>query len=71
MSLTTTEHRQFFDFDGLKGRLLSSSYAPEPGQPDYEPMLARLNTIFEDHQHAGKVSLDYDTQIYTAQINAR
>ncbi len=39
--LARLPHRQRLDFDGLRGRLLSSSYAPPPGHPNHEPMLAR------------------------------
>jgi len=34
------ENSQTFDFEGLRGRLLSSSYTPQSGQPGHEPMLA-------------------------------
>ncbi|MEK6222529.1 MAG: class I SAM-dependent methyltransferase [Chloroflexota bacterium] len=30
-------NQQIFDFAGLTGRLLSSSYAPSPDNPNYEP----------------------------------
>ena len=70
VTLTTVEHRQPFDLHGLTGRLLSSSYAPEPGHPNYEPVLAQLGAIFQEHQRAGIVSFDYDTQVYTAQLAA-
>ena len=39
------------DFEGLKGRLMSSSYAPEPGHPQHEPMLAGLREVFRRHEH--------------------
>ncbi len=61
-------NRQSFDFDGLKGRLLSSSYAPEPGRPGYEAMLADLRAAFDTYQSGGTVSFDYDTQVYYGQI---
>ena len=54
---------QHFDFDGLRGRLLSSSYAPAEGHPSHEPMLTELRRIFDIHQRAGKVSFLYDTEI--------
>ena len=41
--------RQEFDYAGLEGRLLSSSYAPGPGHPKHEPMLRALKRIFEAH----------------------
>ncbi|HEY0075863.1 MAG TPA: class I SAM-dependent methyltransferase [Abditibacteriaceae bacterium] len=63
-SKRTFENRQWFDYDGLEGRLLSSSYTPGPGHPNYRPMLHALRGLFEAHQQNGKVSFDYDTNIY-------
>jgi SAM-dependent methyltransferase len=62
--LARFEFQQLFDFEGFKGRVLSASYAPEPGQPNYEPMLEELRTIFEANQQDGKVTFDYDTEVY-------
>ena len=55
---------QVFDFEGLKGRLLSSSYAPNLDHPGHAPMLAALERIFSEHQHDGRVRFEYDTEIY-------
>ena len=68
--LTVLENRQVFDYEGLRGRLLSSSYAPEEGDSRHEPMLRRLEEIFQRHQSAGNVSFVYDTQIYCAQLRS-
>ena len=62
------ENRQEFDYAGLQGRLLSSSYTPEPGHPSYDPMLAELRRIFEAHQSGGRVMFDYDTIVYYGQL---
>ena len=62
------EYRQVFGFDGLRGRLLSSSYAPPPGHPRHEPMLAELRRIFDRHQDAGQVAFDYDTVVYWGRL---
>jgi SAM-dependent methyltransferase len=58
------ENRQLFDFDELKGRLLSSSYTPEPGNPNYDPMLAALRAIFNRRHVNSRVSFDYATRMY-------
>jgi SAM-dependent methyltransferase len=55
---------QQFDFEGLKGRLLSSSYAPDEGQPGHTEMLRELENIFNAHQECGKVEFAYDTVVY-------
>jgi SAM-dependent methyltransferase len=59
---------QQFDFDGLKGRLLSSSYAPEAGQPGHREMLAALKRIFEAHQQNGRVVFEYDTHVHYGHV---
>ena len=58
------ENRQEFGFDGLRGRLLSSSYAPPPGHARHEPMLAELRDIFDRHQANGLVAFDYEVLVY-------
>lgn len=57
-------NEQIFDFDGVKGRLLSSSYAPNVGEPHFEPMIAYLREIFDAHQEDGKVSFSYDCNLF-------
>jgi SAM-dependent methyltransferase len=59
---------QRFDFDGLTGRLLSSSYVPEPGHPSYAPMMASLRAIYDAYQVEGCVTFDYDTNVYYGQL---
>jgi SAM-dependent methyltransferase len=61
--------RQEFDYTGLEGRLLSSSYAPGPGHPKHEPMLRELRRIFESHAVDGTVSFDYTTRVYFGRLN--
>ncbi len=55
---------QRFDFEGIKGRLLSSSYAPAPGQPKHDEMLVALKQVFSDHQSNGRVTFEYETHVY-------
>jgi hypothetical protein len=59
---------QEFDFEGLKGRLLSSSYAPEAGQPGHEEMLRDLKKLFETHHEKGSVQFLYDTAVYYGKL---
>lgn len=65
------EFQQIFDFEGLKGRLLSASYAPEPGHPNHEPMLRDIRRVFDANQKDGKVVFDYETELYYGQLTAR
>jgi SAM-dependent methyltransferase len=66
--LKQIKNSQVFDYEGLKGRLLSSSYAPEEGHPNYEPMLAELERIFLAHQTEGRIVFEYVTQMYYGQL---
>lgn len=61
---------QLFDFDGLKGRLLSASYVPLAGHPSHEPMLAELRRLFDAHQQDGRVRIEYDTNVYYGKLLA-
>ncbi len=62
------DNRQYFDCEGLEGRLLSSSYAPAAGHPSHEPMVASLRSIFDTHQVDGQVTFEYDTRVYLYQM---
>jgi hypothetical protein len=59
---------QTFDFAGLKGRLLSSSYAPEADHPLHVPMLEALHELFQAYQTNGTVTFDYDTTVFYGQL---
>jgi SAM-dependent methyltransferase len=66
----TLSYAQTLDFEGLKGRLLSSSYSPLPGDAGFEPMLEGLRAAFDAHQIDGYVSMEYDTQLYYGHLRA-
>ena len=66
----TCRNHQTFDLDAVKGRLLSSSYAPEKGQAGHEAMLAELSRIFAAYQQDGKVILQYETQVSFGRLTA-
>jgi SAM-dependent methyltransferase len=66
---------QTFDFEGLRGRLLSSSYVPNVGQAGYEGMMRALLQLFETHQvkthqGQGRVYLNYETALYYGQLGS-
>jgi len=64
----TFYNEQVFDFEGLKGRLLSMSYAPSPDHRDYEPMLQSLREVFDSNQKDNQVVIEYDTAVYYGQL---
>lgn len=62
-------YAQRFDREGLRGRLLSSSYAPAAGTPGHAPMMQALDRLFEAHQRAGRVAFDYDTRVFLGRLD--
>lgn len=65
----TAPNVQILDFDGLRGRLLSSSYAPLEGDPRHVPMLESLARIFAAHQQNGRIAFHYETEIYFGRVD--
>jgi SAM-dependent methyltransferase len=61
--LIEQHNQQQLDFDGLRGRLLSSSYIPKAGDP-YEAMMRELPALFSSYAENARVTLEYDTKIY-------
>jgi SAM-dependent methyltransferase len=62
------EHAQQLDFGALRGRLMSSSYAPQAGHPQHEPMLRALRELFDTCAMGGRISFDYDTRIFAGHL---
>jgi ubiquinone/menaquinone biosynthesis C-methylase UbiE len=61
---------QTFDFEGLRGRLLSSSYVPNVGQLGYKDMMRSLLQLFETYQVQGNIRLEYETALYYGQLGS-
>lgn len=61
-------NEQVFDFDGLRGRHLSASYAPRSGHPNHIPMMHELRRLFDEHAADGCVRFDYETQVFVSRI---
>jgi len=64
----TFENSQIFDFEGLKGRVLSSSYMPAENDPGFAPMVAELERLFAKHAESGKIKVLYDTNIHYLEV---
>ena len=64
----TFSNHQVLDFEGLKGRLLSSSYMPNEGEAKFEPMIKDLTAVFAKHERGGKITILYDTNVYYSQF---
>jgi SAM-dependent methyltransferase len=61
---STFDLRQAFDFEGLAGRLLSSSYAPLAGHPNHAPMMAKLRNLFAIHAQRDQIEFEYSTRVF-------
>ncbi|MQA92410.1 MAG: methyltransferase domain-containing protein [Gemmatimonas sp.] len=61
-------NEQRLDLEGLKGRLLSSSYVPSEADPAHSTMLAEVERIFLNYEQSGTVSLQYDTKIFLGRL---
>ena len=59
---------QDFNFDGLLGRLQSSSYAPKEGDIRFVEMVNVLRRIFDDNCKNGLVRIEYDTQLFCSRL---
>jgi SAM-dependent methyltransferase len=68
MRLIQQQNQQRLNFDGLRGRLLSSSYIPKSGER-YEAMSRDLPRLFSSHAAEGHVVLQYDTKIYFGHLD--
>lgn len=61
-------HRQLFTYDQLKGRLLSSSYAPLEDHPMHQKMLTQLEKIYQENKQEGAVSFEYFCRLFLGNI---
>ena len=61
--------RQEFDYAGVEGRLLSSSYAPGPEHPKHTLMLRELRSIFDGCAKGGQVAFEYKTRLYFGRLH--
>ena len=68
-AVATFPFAQRFDREGLRGRFLSSSYVPAPGDPRHEETLVELDTLFAETNVDGQVSFDYDTNVYWGRLD--
>jgi SAM-dependent methyltransferase len=62
------EMRQEFDYAGIEGRLLSSSYAPGPEHSQHAPMLRELRRIFDACAVDGRAAFEYKTRLYFGRL---
>jgi SAM-dependent methyltransferase len=58
------ENKQVVDWDGMKGRLLSASYAPKQSEAGHEAMIEDFKGLFAAHRARDRVTIQYRTRIY-------
>ncbi|CAN5420930.1 class I SAM-dependent methyltransferase [soil metagenome] len=68
VTLTTFENPQTIDLQTFIGRAVSSSYSPAEGDPRHDEFVAELNEIFERYQTQNRVSFDYETRLFVADL---
>ncbi|MHB2016459.1 MAG: class I SAM-dependent methyltransferase [Candidatus Xenobia bacterium] len=57
-------NQQVLDWEGLLGRCLSSSYAPQT-----EAFVHQLRQLYDQHQVDGTVTFTYDTRVYIGSVH--
>ena len=68
-SRATFENAQTLDHEGLRGRILSSSYMLTEDDPRAAAMFEALSTLFNTYQENGLVQIHYNTNIYLAHVS--
>lgn len=63
MRYVTLPNHQFLALDGLRGRVLSSSYMPQPGDASYPATTDAVDALFARHERDGVVRMEYETAI--------
>ena len=64
---STFPNEQVLDFDGIKGRVTSSSYMPAEGDEAYPAMVEELKALFDKHAESDRISVFYDTNVFYKQ----
>lgn len=68
MHLEIFQNKQVFDFEGLKGRLMSSSYMPTKDDAGFEAMITDLQALFDKFEQGGVITINYDTKVYSGRL---
>lgn len=68
MQSASFDNAQQLDLEALRGRILSSSYMPQPGHPRYAAMSASIENLFAANKSNGHVRLEYKSVVCYGQL---
>lgn len=68
MKCAVFPNSQDLTLEGFEGRIVSSSYIPQPGHERFRQMQSELRHLFEKHQSGGIVTVEYDCVVCYGQI---
>jgi len=69
--LHTFPNDQSLDREAFLGRLLSSSYVPNVGQPGHREIVDAAGHVFDEYEAEGKVIFAYETRLYLGRFRPR
>jgi SAM-dependent methyltransferase len=64
VQLFTFPHFQLLDREAFLGRVLSSSFVPNVGQPGHTEVMSAVAALFDRFQMNGRVRMEYETRLY-------
>jgi ubiquinone/menaquinone biosynthesis C-methylase UbiE len=64
----TYENAQTVDYEGLKGRILSSSYMPDETDSNFEAMINEMQRLFAKYAENGKIQILYNTNVFYSRL---
>jgi SAM-dependent methyltransferase len=64
----SVSHQQVFDWEGLLGRVTSSSYAPKPEHAGFDVLMRELQAVFAAHARGGVVEFRYEATAVFGEI---
>ncbi|MCF3107909.1 class I SAM-dependent methyltransferase [Niabella sp. CC-SYL272] len=68
VTLSIFNNEQVFTYEGLEGRLLSSSYMPVKDGAGYTEMVADLKALFDQYETGNQVVIHYATKVYWGRL---
>ncbi|MGC1362570.1 MAG: class I SAM-dependent methyltransferase [Silvibacterium sp.] len=68
MQCVALPNAQDLTLDGLRGRVLSSSYMPQEGDAKYAAMMEAVEALFARHARDGVVRMEYECALCYGQI---